>query len=92
MSNAIPLKYLAGYPEHLLLQVRQLIEQGKLAVIKSISRTPKITHEVIELGERARRTAPGAGDGLRRQTAGILIVVLGELDREEDDAKRGGSG
>ena len=35
--------------------IAKRIEQGKLAVIKSISRTPKITHEVIEMGEQLRR-------------------------------------
>jgi RNA polymerase primary sigma factor len=35
--------------------IAKRIEQGKLAVIKSISRTPKITHEVIELGEQLKR-------------------------------------
>jgi RNA polymerase primary sigma factor len=35
--------------------IAKRIEQGKLAVIKSISRTPKITQEVIEMGEQLRR-------------------------------------
>src|SRR4029079_419086 len=35
--------------------IAKRIEQGKLAVIKSISRTPKITAEVIELGEQLKR-------------------------------------
>jgi len=35
--------------------IAKRIEQGKLAVIKSISRTPKITHEVIEMGEQLKR-------------------------------------
>ena len=32
--------------------IAKRIEQGKLAVIKSISRTPKVTQEVIEMGEQ----------------------------------------
>jgi RNA polymerase primary sigma factor len=35
--------------------IAKRIEQGKLAVIKSISRTPKVTHEVIDMGEQLRR-------------------------------------
>jgi RNA polymerase primary sigma factor len=35
--------------------IAKRIEQGKLAVIKSISRTPKVTHEVIEMGEQLKR-------------------------------------
>ena len=35
--------------------IAKRIEQGKLAVIKSISRTPKITQEVIEMGEQLKR-------------------------------------
>ncbi len=35
--------------------IAKRIEQGKLAVIKSISRTPKITQEVIDMGEQLKR-------------------------------------
>src|SRR5213595_3339817 len=35
--------------------IARRIERGKLAVIKSISRTPKITAEVIEMGEQLKR-------------------------------------
>jgi RNA polymerase primary sigma factor len=35
--------------------IAKRIERGKLAVIKSISRTPKVTHEVIEMGEQLKR-------------------------------------
>ena len=35
--------------------IAKRIEQGKLAVIKSISRTPKVTQEVLEMGEQLRR-------------------------------------
>jgi RNA polymerase primary sigma factor len=35
--------------------IAKRIEQGKLAVIKSISRTPKVTLEVIEMGEQLKR-------------------------------------
>jgi RNA polymerase primary sigma factor len=35
--------------------IAKRIEQGKLAVIKSISRTPKVTQEVIDMGEQLRR-------------------------------------
>ena len=37
--------------------IAKRIEQGKLAVIKSISRTPKITLQVIEMGEQLKRGA-----------------------------------
>jgi RNA polymerase primary sigma factor len=37
------------------VSIAKRIEQGKLAVIKSISRTPKVTHEVIEMGEQLKR-------------------------------------
>jgi predicted metal-dependent hydrolase len=65
MSNAIPLKYLAGYPEHLLLQVRQLIDQGKLAEVIAKRypephevRTDKALYDyVIELKDRHLRKA-----------------------------------
>src|SRR6187401_3806016 len=35
--------------------IAKRIEVGKLAVIKSISRTPKVTQEVVEMGEGLRR-------------------------------------
>jgi RNA polymerase primary sigma factor len=35
--------------------IAKRIEQGKLAVIKSISRTPKVTQDVIEMGEQLKR-------------------------------------
>ncbi|HET9371753.1 MAG TPA: RNA polymerase sigma factor RpoD [Vicinamibacterales bacterium] len=35
--------------------IAKRIEQGKLAAIKAISRTPKITQEVIEMGEQLKR-------------------------------------
>jgi len=35
--------------------IAKRIEQGKLAVIKSISRTPKVTQEVIDMGEELKR-------------------------------------
>ena len=35
--------------------IAKRIEQGKLAVIKSISRTPKVTYEVLEMGEQLKR-------------------------------------
>jgi len=35
--------------------IAKRIEQGKLAVIKSISRTPKVTQEVIDMGEHLKR-------------------------------------
>ena len=35
--------------------IAKRIEQGKLAVIKSISRTPKVRQEVIEMGEQLKR-------------------------------------
>ncbi|RRS02532.1 M48 family peptidase [Aquabacterium soli] len=44
MNTATPLKYLAGYPEDLLAQVRQLIDQGKLGDV--IARRYPEPHEV----------------------------------------------
>ncbi len=35
--------------------IAKRIEQGKLAVIKSISRTPKVTLQVLEMGEHLKR-------------------------------------
>src|SRR5579862_1883833 len=35
--------------------IAKRIEQGKLAVIKSVSRTPRVTQEVIDLGEQLKR-------------------------------------
>ena len=35
--------------------IAKRIEQGKLAVVKSISRTPKVTHDVIDMGEQLKR-------------------------------------
>src|SRR6187401_2112869 len=35
--------------------IAKRIEQGKLAVIKSISRTPKVTQDVLEMGEQLKR-------------------------------------
>jgi RNA polymerase primary sigma factor len=35
--------------------IAKRIEQGKLAVIKTISRTPKVTQEVLEMGEQLKR-------------------------------------
>ena len=35
--------------------IAKRIEQGKLAVIKSISRTPKVTQQVLEMGEHLKR-------------------------------------
>jgi len=35
--------------------IAKRIEQGKLAVIKSISRTPKVTQQVLEMGEQLKR-------------------------------------
>jgi RNA polymerase primary sigma factor len=35
--------------------IAKRIEQGKLAAIKAISRTPKVTQEVIEMGEQLKR-------------------------------------
>src|SRR4026207_1754490 len=37
------------------VEIAKRIERGKLAVIKSISRTPKVTQEVIEMGEQLKR-------------------------------------
>ena len=65
MNTAIPLKYLAGYPEHLLTQVRQLIDQGKLAEVIAKRypeahevRTDKALYDyVIDLKDRHLRKA-----------------------------------
>jgi RNA polymerase primary sigma factor len=35
--------------------IAKRIEQGKLAVIKSISRTPKVTQEVLDMGDELKR-------------------------------------
>jgi RNA polymerase primary sigma factor len=35
--------------------IAKRIEQGKLAVIKTISRTPKVTQEVLDMGEQLKR-------------------------------------
>ncbi|MEZ5319408.1 MAG: RNA polymerase sigma factor RpoD [Vicinamibacterales bacterium] len=35
--------------------IAKRIEQGKLAAVKAISRTPKVTQEVIEMGEQLKR-------------------------------------
>jgi RNA polymerase primary sigma factor len=37
------------------VSIAKRIEQGKLAVIKSISRTPRVTQQVIEMGEELKR-------------------------------------
>jgi RNA polymerase primary sigma factor len=37
------------------VSIAKRIEQGKLAIIKSISRTPKVTQEVLEMGEQLRQ-------------------------------------
>ncbi len=49
--------------------IAKRIERGKLAVIKSISRTPMVTKKVIQLGEDLKQRAahdPRAGDVFRR--------------------------
>ncbi len=60
--------------------IAKRIEQGKLAVIKSISRTPKITQEVIEMGEQLRR-----GERTVRE---LVIFVEEEITDEKIAAKQ----
>ena len=60
--------------------IAKRIEQGKLAVIKSISRTPKITLEVIEMGEQLKR-----GERTVRE---IVIFNEEEITDEKLDARR----
>ena len=60
--------------------IAKRIEQGKLAVIKSISRTPKITQEVIEMGEQLRR-----GERTVRE---LVIFVEEEITDEKIAARQ----
>jgi RNA polymerase primary sigma factor len=59
--------------------IAKRIEQGKLAVIKSISRTPKVTHEVIEMGEQLKRG---------ERTVRELVVFVEEEITDEKIAAR----
>ena len=60
--------------------IAKRIEQGKLAVIKSISRTPKITSDVIELGEQLKR-----GERTVRE---LIIFVEEEITDEKIAARQ----
>src|SRR6266699_3003204 len=60
--------------------IAKRIEQGKLAVIKSISRTPKITLQVIEMGEQLKR-----GERTVRE---IVVFNEEEITDEKLDARR----
>ena len=59
--------------------IAKRIEQGKLAVIKTISRTPKVTQEVIEMGEQLKRG---------ERTVRELVVFNEEEITEEKIAAR----
>src|SRR6188768_3374243 len=60
--------------------IAKRIEQGKLAVIKSISRTPKVTQEVIEMGDQLRR-----GERTVRE---LVIFNEEEITDEKLEARR----
>src|SRR5712691_2094349 len=60
--------------------IAKRIEQGKLAVIKSISRTPKITQQVIDMGEQLKR-----GERTVRE---IVVFNEEEITDEKLDARR----
>src|SRR2546425_2657348 len=60
--------------------IAKRIEQGKLAVIKSISRTPKVTQQVIEMGEQLKR-----GERTVRE---IVVFNEEEITDEKLDARR----
>src|SRR5215467_914751 len=60
--------------------IAKRIEQGKLAVIKSISRTPKVTQEVIDMGEQLKR-----GERTVRE---IVVFNEEEITDEKLDARR----
>src|SRR4051812_42170098 len=60
--------------------IAKRIEQGKLAVIKTISRTPKITQQVIEMGEQLKR-----GERTVRE---IVVFNEEEITDEKLDARR----
>src|SRR5881409_4125024 len=60
--------------------IAKRIEQGKLAVIKSISRTPKVTQQVIEMGEQLKR-----GERTVRE---IVVFNEEEITDEKLEARR----
>src|SRR6185503_16906660 len=60
--------------------IAKRIEQGKLAVIKSISRTPKVTQEVIEMGEQLKR-----GERTVRE---LVVFNEEEITDEKLEARR----
>ncbi|HEX5216498.1 MAG TPA: RNA polymerase sigma factor RpoD [Vicinamibacterales bacterium] len=60
--------------------IAKRIEQGKLAVIKTISRTPKVTQEVIEMGEQLKR-----GERTVRE---LVIFNEEEITDEKLEARR----
>jgi Sigma-70 factor, region 1. len=60
--------------------IAKRIEQGKLAVIKTISRTPKVTLQVIEMGEQLKR-----GERTVRE---IVVFNEEEITDEKLDARR----
>ncbi len=60
--------------------IAKRIEQGKLAVIKSISRTPKVTQQVLEMGDQLKR-----GERTVRE---IVVFNEEEVTEEKLDARR----
>jgi RNA polymerase primary sigma factor len=60
--------------------IAKRIEQGKLAVIKSVSRTPRVTQEVIDLGAQL-----GRGERTVRE---LVVFNEEEITDEKLDARR----
>src|SRR5690349_11007408 len=60
--------------------IAKRIEQGKLAVIKSISRTPKVTQQVLDMGDQLKR-----GERTVRE---IVVFNEEEVTDEKLDARR----
>ncbi len=60
--------------------IAKRIERGKLAVIKSISRTPKVTQQVIEMGDQLKR-----GERTVRE---IVVFNEEEITDEKLEARR----
>jgi RNA polymerase primary sigma factor len=60
--------------------IAKRIEQGKLAVIKSISRTPKVTLQVLEMGDQLKR-----GERTVRE---IVVFNEEEITDEKLEARR----
>jgi len=79
------------------VEIARRIERGKLAVIKSISRTPLISKKVIELGDqlhtgertiRELKSASEAGDEAAREARRRVEQLANEQGRELDRLDR----